>query len=209
MGLRSPDLRSVHFCMHHFSFVCHALCLGAWLIFRVEAGAHTGVGDMKPVVSVSIMFAFFLTIRPCLTIIDALGPSDYCSDGNCLYEDDESYKSFVDTYGESSGDFHEEVSEKEVDEDELLFDDEDVSDGDKSTDDVAKRHDSFMDNFRKPLKYIWRATKKVANDAYNATVETLQDVGEILRTVLNEEAYNMFFSAAETLQANVATTGII
>ena len=160
---------------------------------------------MKPVVSVSIIFAFFLTIRPCSTIIDALGPSDYCSDGNCLYDDDELYESFVDTYGESSGDFFE---EKEVDEDELLFDDEEVSDGDKSTGDVAKRHDSFMDKFRAPLKYIWKATKKVVSDAYNVTAETLQDFGEILRTVLNEEAFNMFSSAAETLQANVATTGI-
>ena len=73
---------------------------------------------------------------------------------------------------------------------------------------LAKKANSFLSTLQKPLSYIWKATKKFANDVYNATVETLQDVREIVRSVLNEEAYNMFLSAAETLQSNVVETGM-
>lgn len=114
-----------------------------------------------------------------------IGPDEdeYCSTGNCLYDDDDGNDTELnDESGDGGGDT-------------------------STTDDIAKRPSSYMDKIRSPFRFIWNTGKVVADKVYNATVETIEDIAEILRIVLNEEAFNMVTSAAGTLVDNVISTG--
>ena len=120
----------------------------------------------------------------------------YCSDGNCLYDDDDEFDS--------------ELKKLLADEDlnnegdELSKDDENIE---NTHDEVAKRHPSYLDKIRNPFRLIWTATKQAADSVYNATADALEDIADVVRMVVNEEAYNMFVSAIGTFQSNVVTTG--
>ncbi len=142
---------------------------------------------------------------------DHIGPPSgnepsYCYDDNCKdleHEEEDEYYSYFDDdddnnteEGTHSSDGTEEVTHSDG-----------TEEGAHSSDEVAKRHPSYLDRIRNPINILWNATKKIANDVYNATVETLEDIEEIVRMVLNEEAFNMFVSALSTFQTNLMSSG--
>ena len=140
-----------------------------------------------------------------LALGDDIGPPEngLCyDDEDCLYGEDVEDEEFLHETGEEK--IEEEIDQFFMDDDE----EEEKEEEDNSTsDEIAKRPTSYLDKLRDPLKYMWRATKKAANDVYNATAETLKGIEEIVRIVLNEEAYNMFSSALDTFQTSIISSG--
>ena len=90
--------------------------------------------------------------------------------------------------------------------DDLSIDDDDDDDveGESS---VADRGETSPGLFRKSWNAIYGFGKTVATTVYNISTEALEDIADILKIVLNEEAYNMFVSAGQSFVDSVMDKG--
>lgn len=84
--------------------------------------------------------------------------------------------------------------------DDLSIDDDDEVEGESS---VADRGETSPGLFIKSWNAIYGFGKTVVTTVYNISTEALEDIADILRIILNEEAYNMFVSAGQSFVDSV------
>ena len=87
------------------------------------------------------------------------------------------------------------------------FDDLNVDDEVEGESSVADRGQTSPSLFRKSWNAIYGFGKTVATTVYNISTEALEDIADILKVVLNEEAYNMFVSAGQSFVDSVINKG--